>query len=89
MKKFKRQLMRGLAIAIIFAAFALVVLLITLIIINHQAIGSALGSLPGAILKAIISFPKDWLIAGGIGATLAFLACAIFWYWINKPPKNQ
>lgn len=89
MKKFRRQLLRGVAIALIFAVIALIVLLITLIAINHQAIGAALGSIPGAIWDAILNFPPDWLISGAVGASLAFIACAIFWHLANKPAKGE
>lgn len=80
---------KGVGIGLIFAFLAFVVLLIVLIVLNAKVIGVALGSIPGAILGAIANFPPDWLIAGAIGAALAFASCAIFWHLANKPANHD
>lgn len=88
MKK-RTTFFRGLAIAVIFVVLVLIVLVITLIAINYETIANTLGNIPGAIWDAIVTFPKDWLIAGAIGAALAFIACAIFWHWLHKSTKDE
>ena len=88
-RKFPRMVGRGVGIAVIFLLLALVVLVIALIALNYQAIGAALGSIPGIILGAIANFPLDWLIAGAVGATLAFVSCAIFWHLVNRPSNHD
>lgn len=84
MKKIKQRLLRGVAIAVIFTVMALIVLAVAIIAINYEAIGKTLGSIPGIIKGAFMNFPLDWLVAGAVGATLAFISCAIFWHLINK-----
>lgn len=88
-KKIQRNLGPGVGICIIFVLLALVVLTVTLIVLNHEAIGAALESIPGAILGAIANFPFDWLISGAVGAALAFISCAIVWHLVNKPANHD
>ena len=82
-KKLRRaqiKTLRLVAILVIFAFLVALVLLTTLVILNHVAIGKVLGSIPGAIAH----FPIDWLIAGSIGAVIGFLTCGIFYRILNS-----
>lgn len=79
----KKTLLRLLGIAVIFVALILIVLAIILIVLNIKSVGATLGMIPGIAWNTIKKFPVDWLIAGAVGAALAFAACAIFWHLIQ------
>ena len=89
MKKTGQKLLRLFAIAILFMVMALLVLAITVIALSHEAIGLALENIPRTLWDAILSFPIDWLIAGAVGAGMAFIACAIVWHIANTPKKSK
>lgn len=84
-EELKRKLLIGVAIGVVFLVLALLVFIIALIIFNHKAIGTALGSIPGAIWKAVLSFPPELLIAGSIGAVLMLITCILVWHFVLKP----
>ena len=84
MKKIKRQLRVVLSIAIIFLVLVFVVCSITLIVINHNTIWSAICDLPGNLLAFVKTLPLDWVASGAICAALAFLSCGIYSYLKKK-----